>query len=127
MLVSPRPINIESNKGEKLTYNGNPVRLSAESSIGLYKPEEKGMIYSTSGKEVSTNKNNRPEISQSDLMLKSKFCCSNESALCIKWPKYWSFSFNISPSSENLELISFRTDWFDLSAVQGTQEPPTTP
>ena len=60
MLVSPRPINIESNKGEKLTYNGNPVRLSAESSIGLYKPEEKGMIYSTSGKEVSTNKNNLP-------------------------------------------------------------------
>ena len=44
---------------------------------------------------------------------------SNESALCIRWPKYWSFSFSISPSNEYLGLISFRTDWFDLLAVQG--------
>ena len=44
---------------------------------------------------------------------------SNESALCIRWPKYWSFSFNISPSSEHSGLISFRMDWLDL-AVQGT-------
>ena len=45
---------------------------------------------------------------------------SNESALCIKWPKYWSFSFNISPSNEHPELISFRMDWLDILAVQGT-------
>ena len=45
---------------------------------------------------------------------------SNESVLCIRWPKYWSFSFSISPSNEYSELISFRTDWFDLPAVQGT-------
>ena len=45
---------------------------------------------------------------------------SNESALCIQWPKYWSFSFNISPSSEYSGLISFRNDWFDLLAVQRT-------
>ena len=45
---------------------------------------------------------------------------SNESALCIRWPKYWSFSFNISPSSEHPGLISFRMDWLDLLAVQGT-------
>ena len=45
---------------------------------------------------------------------------SNESALCIRWPKYWSFSFNISPSSEHSGLISFRVDWLDLLAVQGT-------
>ena len=45
---------------------------------------------------------------------------SNESILCIKWPKYWSFSFSISPSNEYLGLISFRIDWFDLLAVQGT-------
>ena len=45
---------------------------------------------------------------------------SNESALCISWPKYWSFSFNISPSSEHPGLISFRMDWLDLLAVQGT-------
>ena len=45
---------------------------------------------------------------------------SNESALCIRWPKYWSFSFSISPSSEHPGLISFRMDWLDLLAVQGT-------
>ena len=45
---------------------------------------------------------------------------SNESALRNKWPKYWSFSFNISPSNEHPGLISFRMDWLDLLAVQGT-------
>ena len=45
---------------------------------------------------------------------------SNESALRIRWPKYWSFSFNISPSKELPGLISFRMDWLDLLAVQGT-------
>ena len=45
---------------------------------------------------------------------------SNESALRMKWPKYWSFSFNISPSNEHSGLISFRMDWLDLLAVQGT-------
>ena len=45
---------------------------------------------------------------------------SNESFLCIMWPKYWSFSFNISPSNEYSGLISFRMDWLDLLAVQGT-------
>ena len=46
---------------------------------------------------------------------------SNESALRIRWPKYWSFSFNISPSNEYSVLISFRMDWFDILAVQGTR------
>ena len=45
---------------------------------------------------------------------------SNESVLRIRWPKYWSFSFSISPSNEYLGLISFRIDWLDLLAVQGT-------
>ena len=45
---------------------------------------------------------------------------SNESALCIRWPKHWSFSFSISPSNEYSGLISFRIDWFDLLAVQET-------
>ena len=45
---------------------------------------------------------------------------SNESALHIRWPKYWSFSFNISPSNEHPGLISFRMNWLDLLAVQGT-------
>ena len=50
---------------------------------------------------------------------------SNESALCIRWPKHWSFSFNIRPSSEYSGLISFRMDWLDLLAVQGTESFPT--
>ena len=58
------------------------------------------------------------------LLLPSNFpsirVLSNESALCIRWPKYWSFSFNISPSNEHPGLISFRMDWLDLLAVQGT-------
>ena len=45
---------------------------------------------------------------------------SNESVLCIRWPKYWSFSFSINPSNEYSGLISFRMDWLDLLAVQGT-------
>ena len=45
---------------------------------------------------------------------------SSESVLHIRWPKYWSFSFSISPSNEYLGLISFRIDWFNLLAVQGT-------
>ena len=49
---------------------------------------------------------------------------SNESVLCIKWPKYWSFSFSISPSNEYSGLISFRIGWFDVLAVQGTLKSP---
>ena len=45
---------------------------------------------------------------------------SNELTLCMRWPKCWSFSFSISPSNEHPELISFRMDWLDLPAVQGT-------
>ena len=45
---------------------------------------------------------------------------SNESAVCIRWPKYWSFSFSINPSNEYSGLISLKIDWFDLLAVQGT-------
>ena len=53
-------------------------------------------------------------------ILPSNRVFSNESALHIRWPKYWSFSFSISPSSEYSGLISFRMDWFDLLALQGT-------
>ena len=58
------------------------------------------------------------------LLLSSNFpsfrVFSNESTLHIRWPKYWNFSFNISPSNEHPGLISFRMDWLDLLAVQGT-------
>ena len=47
---------------------------------------------------------------------------SNKSVLCIMWPKYWSFSFSISPSNEHPGLISFRMDWLNLPAVQGTSQ-----
>ena len=52
---------------------------------------------------------------------------SNESTLCIRWPKYWSFNFSISPSNEHPGLISFRMDWLDLLAVQGTLKASPTP
>ena len=52
---------------------------------------------------------------------------SNESALHIRWPEYWSFSFNISPSSEHPGLVSFGMDWLDLLAVPGTLKSPPTP
>ena len=52
---------------------------------------------------------------------------SNESTLYMKWPKYWSFSFSISPSNEHPGLLSFRIDWLDLLTVQGTLESSTTP
>ena len=51
----------------------------------------------------------------------------SESVLCSRWPKYWSFSFSDSPSSQYSGLISFRMDWLDLLAVQGTQESSPTP
>ena len=52
---------------------------------------------------------------------------SSESVLHIRWPKYWSFSFNISPSNEHSGVISFRMDWLDLLAVQETQKSSSTP
>ena len=52
---------------------------------------------------------------------------SNELVHCIRWPKYWSFSFSISPSNEYSGLISFRMDWLDLLAIQGTLESSPTP
>ena len=67
---------------------------------------------------------NHPVLCHPLLLLPSIFpsirVFSNESALPIRWPKYWSVSFNINPSNEYSELISFRRDWFDVLAVQGT-------
>ena len=61
----------------------------------------------------------RPLLSLPSIFLSIRVF-SNESVLHIRWPKYWSFSFSISPSNEYSGLISFRIDWFDLLAVQGT-------
>ena len=85
-----------------------------------------------------TNSRNLPKLMSSEPVMPSNhliLCCpllllpsifsnirvfSSESALRIRWPKYWSFSFNISPSNKHPGLISFRMDWLDLLAVQGT-------
>ena len=67
---------------------------------------------------------NHPILCHPLLLLPSVFpsirVFSNESVICIRWPKYWTFSFSISPSNEYSGLISFRVDWLDLLAVQGT-------
>ena len=72
----------------------------------------------------SVRPSNRLILSHPLLLLPSIFpsirVFSSESVLCIRWPKYWSFSFSISPSNEYSGVISFRIDWFDLLAVQGT-------
>ena len=62
-------------------------------------------------------------LSPSALNLSQSQGFSNESALLIRWPQYWSFSFNISPSNEHSGLISLRMDWWDLLAVQGVLKP----
>ena len=85
-----------------------------------------------------TNSRNLPKLMSDELVMPSNhliLCCtllllpsifpnirvfSNESAVRMRWPKYWSFSFNISPSNKHPGLISFRMDWLDLLAVQGT-------
>ena len=85
-----------------------------------------------------TNSRSLPKLMSVELVMPSShliFCCpllllpsifpsikvfSNESALCIRWPKYWSFSFSISPSNEHSGLISFKRDWLDLLAGQRT-------
>ena len=71
---------------------------------------------------VMPSKTSHPLLSTSPpaLNLSQHQVLLNESALHIRWPKYWSFSFNISPSNEHPGLISFKMDWLDLLAVQGT-------
>ena len=96
------------------------------------------MDCSTPGFSVLTNSRSLLKLMSIELVMPSNhpiLCCplllptsifpsirvfSNESALRIRWPKYWSFSFSISPSNEHPGLISFRVDWLDLLAVQGT-------
>ena len=95
-----------------------------QSSLTLCDPTE----CSTPGFPVHHQLLERPTISSSVVPFSSclqSFPASekdfpSESVLCIMWPKYWSFNFSISPSNEYSGLISFRIDWFDLLAVQGT-------
>ena len=66
---------------------------------------------------------NRLRRESSERGIKFLFADAKRPFFCIRWPKYWSFSFNINPSSEYSGLISFRTDWFDLLAVQMSRAP----
>ena len=106
----------------------------AQSYLTLCDP----MDYSMLGLPVITNSRSLLELMSIELVMLSNhliLCCPlllpssifpsirvfpKESVLCIMWPKYWSFSFSISPSNEYSGLISFRIDWFDLFVVQGT-------
>ena len=98
----------------------------------------KPMNCSTPGLPVHPNSQSLPKLMSIESVMPSNhliLCCPllllpsifpsirvfpNESVLRIRWPKFWSFSFSISPSNEYSGLISFRTDWFDLLTVQGT-------
>ena len=87
-------------------------------------PSPTPRVYSNSSPVESVMPSNYLILCHPLLLLTSIFpsikVFSNEPDLCCRWPKYWSFSFSISPSNEHSELISFRMGWLDLLAVQGT-------
>ena len=89
-------------------------------------PSPTPRVYPNSGRSIeSVMPSNHLILCRPLLLLPSIFpsirVFSNESALHIRWPKYWSLSFNISPSNEHPGLVSFRMDWLDLLAAQGTR------
>ena len=97
----------------------------AQSCLTLFDPTDCSMLSSTNSQSLlklmsieSVMPSNHLILCRPLLLLPSIF--SSESALHTSWPKYWSFSFNISPSNEYSGLISFRMDWLDLLTVQGT-------
>ena len=98
----------------------NPMSHSSQASLSITNSQSPPKPMSI----VSVMPSNYLILCRPLLLLPSIFpsirVFSNESALCIRWPKYWSFSFNINPSNEHAGLISFRMDWLDLLAVQGT-------
>ena len=109
-----------------------PFSLAVHSCLPLCTPN-----CSTPASLPITNSQSLPKFMSIESVMPSNhliFCCpllllpsifpsirvfSNESVLCIRWPKYWSFRFNINPSNEHPGLISFRMDWLDFLAVQG--------
>ena len=119
-----KPVSLASSKlllfgGSVVSYSLQPhgvqhVRPSHSSSPGVY----------PNSSIESVMPSNHLILCHPLLLLPSIFpsirVFSSESALRIRWPKYWSFSFNISPSNEHSGIISFRMDWLDLLAVQGT-------
>ena len=124
-----------------LSHQGSPISSNQFSSVQSLSPVRLFATSCIAARQASLS----ITMSQSSLKLTSIYlvmpsshlilCCpllllppippsitvfSNESTLCMRWPKYWSFSFSISPSNEHPGLISFKMDWLDLLAVQGT-------
>ena len=103
-----------------MSYSLDPVNHTRQGSLSITNSWSLPKLMSIESVEPS----NHLILCHPLLLLPSIFpsirVFSNESALCIRWPKYWSFSYNISPSNEHSRLISFRIDWLDLLAVQGT-------
>ena len=120
---------------------GNKLKISTFSSVQLFSRVQLFATPWTAAYQASlsiTNSQSLLKFMSIELVMPSNhliLCCpllllpsifpsirvfSNESVLCIRWPKYWNFSFSIRPSKEYSGLISFKIDWFDLLAVQGT-------
>ena len=124
-----------------IMYIKKPSKVTWLSSVQLLSPVQLFVTPWTAACQASlsiTNSRSLPKLMSIESVMPSShliLCCpllllpsifpsirvfSNESVLCIRWPKYWSFSFSINPSSEYSGLICFRMDWFDLLGVQGT-------
>ena len=113
--------------------NNHSVQFSSFQSLSRIRLFETPWIIAYQASLSITNSWSLPKPMSIKLVMPSSLCCplllpsippsirvfSNESTLCMRWPKYWSFSFSISPSIEHPGLISFRMDWLDLLAVQG--------
>ena len=124
--------------GLRWTLSWNNLIISWFSSVQSFSCIWLFVIPWTAAHQASlsiTNSQSPPTLMSIASVMPSNLCCpllllpsifprirvfSNELVLCIRWPKYWSFSFSISPSNEHPGLISFRMDWLDLLAVQGT-------
>ena len=104
----------------RVRLSATPWTAASQASLSITNSWSSPKLMSTE----SVMPSNHPILCRPLLLLPSIFpsirVFSNESVLCIRWPEYWSFSFSISPSNEYSELISFRMDWLDLLAVQGT-------
>ena len=119
-------------------WKGVPVQTSSVHLLSHVRLFATPWIAARQASLSITNSRSLPRLTSIELVMPSShliLCCpllllppippsfrvfSNESTLCMRWPKYWSFSFSISPSNEHPGLISIRMDWLDLLAVQGT-------
>ena len=97
-----------------------PLTVACQASLPITSSRSEFKLMSTESVMSSNHLILCPPLLFSPSIFPSIRVFSNKSALRIRWPKYWSFRFNISPSNEHPGLISFRMDWLDLLAVQGT-------